>query len=86
MFCFKNGYGLQLWASLEIPSVLEKPSSVILKKKLKPRYTRWLPDDAHLKQLHDTKTVYDVRIRYFNNTNATFSFHGPRGNTKCIGK
>lgn len=42
-------------------------------------YTAWLPDDSYVKQLHDTKTVYDVRIRYQNNTNATFSFHGPRG-------
>lgn len=42
-------------------------------------YKAWLPDNAHILQLHDTKTVYDVRIRYFNNTNATFSFHGPRG-------
>ncbi len=42
-------------------------------------YKKWLPDDAHEKGLHDTKTVYDVRIRYANNTNATFSFHGPRG-------
>eukprot|EP00096_Caligus_rogercresseyi_P011406 TRINITY_DN4476_c0_g1_i2.p1 TRINITY_DN4476_c0_g1~~TRINITY_DN4476_c0_g1_i2.p1 ORF type:complete len:829 (+),score=116.10 TRINITY_DN4476_c0_g1_i2:73-2559(+) len=42
-------------------------------------YKAWLPDDAHLKQLHDTKTVYDVRFRYANNTNASFSFHGPRG-------
>ena len=43
-------------------------------------YKAWLPDNAHILQLHDTKTVYNVRIRYFNNTNATFSFHGPRGN------
>eukprot|EP00095_Tigriopus_kingsejongensis_P001165 maker-scaffold350_size199587-snap-gene-0.27 protein:Tk01165 transcript:maker-scaffold350_size199587-snap-gene-0.27-mRNA-1 annotation:"hypothetical protein SINV_01162" len=42
-------------------------------------YQAWLPDNAHILQLHDTKTVYDVRIRYANNTNATFSFHGPRG-------
>ena len=42
-------------------------------------YKAWLPDDAHLKELHDTKTVYNVRIRYANNTNATFAFHGPRG-------
>jgi hypothetical protein len=42
-------------------------------------YKAWLPDNAHILQLHNTKTVYDVRIRYFNNTNATFSFHGPRG-------
>jgi len=42
-------------------------------------YKAWLPDDAHISQRHDSKTVYDVRIRYFNNTNATFSFHGPRG-------
>eukprot|EP00090_Calanus_glacialis_P009944 TRINITY_DN1832_c0_g1_i1.p1 TRINITY_DN1832_c0_g1~~TRINITY_DN1832_c0_g1_i1.p1 ORF type:complete len:847 (+),score=167.28 TRINITY_DN1832_c0_g1_i1:123-2663(+) len=42
-------------------------------------YKKWLPDNAHKEQLHDTKTVYDVRIRYANNTNATFSFHGPPG-------
>ena len=42
-------------------------------------YKAWLPDNAHILQLHNTKTVYDVRIRYFNNTHATFSFHGPRG-------
>ena len=46
-------------------------------------YKAWLPDDAHIKQLHDTKTVYDVRIRYANNTNATYSFHGPRGKNIC---
>jgi len=42
-------------------------------------YKLWLPDDSHKRHYHDTKTVYDVRIRYANNTNATFSFHGPRG-------
>jgi len=42
-------------------------------------YNIWLPDDAHKKRLQDTKAVYDVRIRYANNTNATFSFHGPPG-------
>jgi hypothetical protein len=42
-------------------------------------YKIWLPDDAVKKGLQDTKTVYDVRIRYANNTNATFSFHGPPG-------
>ena len=42
-------------------------------------YKKWLPDDSHKRQLQDTKTVYDVRIRYANNTNATFSFHGPPG-------
>jgi len=42
-------------------------------------YTKWLPDNAHKRGVHDTKTVYDVRIRYANNTNATFSFHGPPG-------
>lgn len=42
-------------------------------------YNIWLPDDAVQKGLQDTKTVYDVRIRYANNTNATFSFHGPPG-------
>ncbi len=47
-------------------------------------YKAWLPDNAHILQLHDTKTVYDVRIRYFNNTNATFSFHGPRGRSFYI--
>jgi hypothetical protein len=42
-------------------------------------YKIWLPDDAVKKGLQDTKTVYDVRIRYANNTNSTFSFHGPPG-------
>merc|ERR1711981_1092343 len=27
-------------------------------------YTKWLPDNAHKRGVHDTKTVYDVRIRY----------------------
>jgi hypothetical protein len=28
---------------------------------------------------HDTKTTYQVEIRYANNTNETFTFHGPPG-------
>ena len=42
-------------------------------------YKLWLPDNTVKKQLQDTKTVYDVRIRFANNTNITFSFHGPPG-------
>lgn len=41
------------------------------------RYTKWLPDNVD--QRHDTKTTYQIEIRYANNTNETFSFHGPRG-------
>lgn len=64
-------------------------------------YKLWLPDTAHKKGLQDTKTVYDVRIRYVrqiildsgimiivryaNNTNATFSFHGPPGSDEYPG-
>ena len=43
-------------------------------------YKLWLPDKTGFKsQLQDTKTVYDIRIRFANNTNVTFSFHGPPG-------
>jgi len=28
---------------------------------------------------HDTKTTYQVEIRYANNTNETYTFHGPLG-------
>ena len=42
-------------------------------------YKLWLPDSSVKKQLQDTKTVYDIRIRFANNTNITFSFHGPPG-------
>ncbi|XP_053597227.1 uncharacterized protein LOC103576728 isoform X1 [Microplitis demolitor] len=41
-------------------------------------YTAWLPDTNPQKR-HDTKTTYQVEIRYANNTNETFSFHGPPG-------
>lgn len=41
------------------------------------RYKLWLPDPTELR--HDTKTTYRVEIRYANNTNETFTFHGPRG-------
>lgn len=44
-----------------------------------PRYKAWLPDNPDKR--HDTKTTYQIQIRYANNTNETFSFHGPRG--KC---
>lgn len=40
-------------------------------------YTRWLPDKVARR--HDTKTTYQVQIRYANNTNETFTFHGPPG-------
>lgn len=40
-------------------------------------YTKWLPDKVEKR--HDTKTTYQVEIRYSNNTNETFVFHGPPG-------
>ncbi|XP_015514944.1 uncharacterized protein [Neodiprion pinetum] len=40
-------------------------------------YKKWLPDNVDRR--HDTKTTYQVEIRYANNTNETFTFHGPRG-------
>ncbi|KAK0092795.1 hypothetical protein PV326_000562 [Microctonus aethiopoides] len=40
-------------------------------------YKKWLPD--HNGKRHDTKTTYQIEIRYANNTNETFSFHGPPG-------
>lgn len=40
-------------------------------------YKKWLPDNVDKR--HDTKTTYQVEIRYANNTNETFTFHGPRG-------
>lgn len=39
-------------------------------------YKKWLPDYT---RRHDTKTTYQVEIRYANNTNETFTFHGPPG-------
>lgn len=42
------------------------------------RYSKWLPDNVVGR--HDTKTTYQVEIRYSNNTNETFTFHGPPGN------
>ncbi|KAJ8952914.1 hypothetical protein NQ318_006531 [Aromia moschata] len=39
-------------------------------------YKKWLPDPVNR---HDTKTTYLVKIRYANNTNETFTFHGPPG-------
>lgn len=41
------------------------------------RYKKWLPDNVDRR--HDTKTTYQVEIRYANNTNETFTFHGPPG-------
>lgn len=41
------------------------------------RYKKWLPDNVQKR--HDTKTTYQIEIRYANNTNETFSFHGPPG-------
>ncbi|PSN56367.1 hypothetical protein C0J52_03750 [Blattella germanica] len=38
-------------------------------------YKQWLPDNVVGR--HDTKTTYQVEIRYANNTNETFTFHGP---------
>ncbi|CAG9857456.1 unnamed protein product [Phyllotreta striolata] len=40
-------------------------------------FKKWLPDVVG--QRHDTKTTYQVEIRYANNTNETFTFHGPPG-------
>lgn len=40
-------------------------------------YRKWLPD--HVVGRHDTKTTYQVKIRYANNTNETYTFHGPPG-------
>ncbi|KAJ8959523.1 hypothetical protein NQ314_006260 [Rhamnusium bicolor] len=40
-------------------------------------YKKWLPDDVVMR--HDTKTTYHIEIRYANNTNETFPFHGPPG-------
>lgn len=45
--------------------------------KLFCRYKAWLPDKVERR--HDTKTTYQVEIRYANNTNETFTFHGPPG-------
>lgn len=44
------------------------------------RYKKWLPDNVDKR--HDTKTTYQVEIRYANNTNETFTFHGPPGNKR----
>ncbi|CAG2058188.1 unnamed protein product, partial [Timema podura] len=41
------------------------------------RYKKWLPDQVIGR--HDTKTTYQVEIRYANNTNETYTFHGPPG-------
>ncbi|XP_066597995.1 uncharacterized protein [Prorops nasuta] len=40
-------------------------------------YKKWLPDNVEKR--HDTKTTYQVEIRYANNTNETVPFHGPPG-------
>uniref|UniRef100_U5ENY5 Putative g-protein coupled receptor signaling pathway n=1 Tax=Corethrella appendiculata TaxID=1370023 RepID=U5ENY5_9DIPT len=45
--------------------------------KINEWYKLWLPDDVENR--HDTKTTYQVEIRYANNTNETFNFHGPPG-------
>lgn len=45
--------------------------------KINDWYNAWLPDDVDRR--HDTKTTYQVEIRYANNTNETFTFHGPPG-------
>lgn len=46
-------------------------------------YKLWLPDNV--KERHDTKTTYQVEIRYANNTNETFTFHGPQDADEKIG-
>lgn len=43
--------------------------------KINEWYRKWLPDIVERR--HDTKTTYQVEIRYANNTNETYSFHGP---------
>lgn len=46
-------------------------------------YKLLLPDKVEKR--HDTKTTYQVEIRYANNTNETFTFHGPPGSDEvCI--
>lgn len=45
--------------------------------KINEWYKTWLPDEVGVR--HDTKTTYQVQIRYANNTNETFTFHGPPG-------
>lgn len=45
--------------------------------KINEWYRAWLPDDVDRR--HDTKTTYQVEIRYANNTNETYTFHGPPG-------
>lgn len=40
-------------------------------------FKQWLPDIVASR--HDTKTTYQVEIRYANNTNETYTFHGPPG-------
>nr|WOZ29507.1 G-protein coupled receptor 158 [Locusta migratoria] len=45
--------------------------------KINEWYKKWLPDTVDRR--HDTKTTYQVEIRYANNTNETFTFHGPPG-------
>lgn len=42
-----------------------------------------MPDNV---DRHDTKTTYQVEIRYANNTNETFTFHGPPGNKRNYSK
>jgi hypothetical protein len=45
--------------------------------KINDWYKLWLPDKVG--ERHDTKTTYQVEIRYANNTNETYTFHGPPG-------
>lgn len=45
--------------------------------KINEWYKTWLPDNVDRR--HDTKTTYQVEIRYANNTNETATFHGPPG-------
>lgn len=52
--------------------------------KINEWYKKWLPDDVENR--HDTKTTYDIEIRYANNTNETFTFHGPPGAGKMFAK
>lgn len=51
--------------------------------KINEWYRAWLPDNVAGR--HDTKITYQVEIRYANNTNETFTFHGPPGSEEIPG-
>ncbi|XP_037078702.1 uncharacterized protein LOC119099747 [Pollicipes pollicipes] len=45
-------------------------------------YYKWLPDQ---RQTQASKTTYHIKIRYANNTNETYTFHGPPANDETPG-